>query len=170
MNTTFGLKYNCTFFPARSLCWSESCESSLCWTAMKRFSQILCVAFLVAQVRGQNCVEEALNCDDPVPTIFKLGDQSCACNSAGHAGALKFLNGKVQVCLGNEWKTFQFVEDIEYGTEKNPGSSCKDIKDKAVGKQLSNGVFWIKLQGIVKISDLLSFQPRLQVPTVSFKG
>lgn len=115
---------------------------------MKRFSQILCVAFLVAQVRGQNCVEETLNCDDPVPTIFKLGDQSCACNSAGHAGALKFLNGKVQVCLGNEWKTFQFVEDIEYGTEKNPGSSCKDIKDKAVGKQLSNGVFWIKLQGV----------------------
>ena len=118
---------------------------------MKRFSQILCLAFFVTQTRSQNCVEETLDCDDPVPTIYKLGDQSCACNNAGQAGALKFFNGKVQVCLGDEWKTFQFEEDSEYGTKTNPGSSCKDIKDKAAGKQLSNGVFWMKLHGIVKI-------------------
>ena len=74
--------------------------------------------------------------------------------------------------MGNEWKTFQFVEDIEYGTEKNPGSSCKDIKDKAVGKQLSNGVFWIKLQGLVKISDLfsLSLEYRPQLSLLKVKG
>ena len=114
---------------------------------MKGFAEFLSVALLVAHVRSQNCVDETLSCDDPVPTIYKLGDQSCACNSPTHAGALKYVNDKVQVCLGSEWKTIQFEENYEYGTEKNPGSSCKDIKDKSSGKQLNNGVFWIRLQG-----------------------
>ena len=92
-------------------------------------------------------MEETLSCDVPVPTIYKLGDQNCSCISPAHAGAFKYVNGKVQVCLGSEWKTIQFQENGEYGTEKNPGLSCKDIKDKASGKQLNNGVFWIRLQG-----------------------
>jgi len=90
-------------------------------------------------------VEETLNCEDPVPTIFKLGDASCQCNDAAHAGALKYANGKVYLCVGTEWKTFQLLG--EYGTDSaNPGISCKDILNKA-RKQLSNGVFWIRLQG-----------------------
>ncbi|KAL9952123.1 hypothetical protein ACROYT_G039332 [Oculina patagonica] len=90
------------------------------------------------------CVEETLDCNEPVPTIFKLGDQSCACNSAAHAGALKYTNGKIYVCLGSKWKTV--VLEDEYGTKDHPGLSCKDILNKA-GQQLSNGVFWIHLQG-----------------------
>ena len=115
---------------------------------MKGFAEFLSVALLVAHVtsQDQNCVDEALSCDDPVPTIYKLGDQSCACNSPAQAGAFKYLGGKVQVCLGSEWKTIEF-EEADYGTEKNPGLSCKDIKDKASGRQLNNGVFWIRLQG-----------------------
>ena len=101
-------------------------------------------AFLAAIVCGQACIEETLDCNDPVPTIYKLGDASCPCNSAAHAGALKFSNDKIYVCLGNEWKTVQFKEN--YGTENNPGSSCKDILDKA-GQQLNDGVFWIRLPG-----------------------
>ena len=111
--------------------------------AMNGFVRILSTAFLVAQLRGQLCVEETLNCDDPVPTIFKLGDASCLCNDAAHAGALKYANGKVQLCVGTEWKTFRFEGD--YGTEStNPGTSCKDILNRA-GKQLSNGVYWIRV-------------------------
>ena len=113
---------------------------------MNGFVRILSIAFLVADVRGQaDCVETTLDCNDPVPTIFKLGDGSCACSDAAHAGALKYSNGKVYLCVGTEWKTFQLQG--EYGTEStNPGVSCKDILNKA-GKQLSNGVFWIRLEG-----------------------
>lgn len=111
---------------------------------MNGFVRFLSVVFLAAQVSGQ-CVEETLDCNEPVPTIYKLGDQACACNSASHAGALKFVSGKVYVCLGSEWKSFRLEGGI-YGTETNPGYSCKDILNKA-GKQLSNGVFWIHLKG-----------------------
>ncbi|KAJ7321483.1 hypothetical protein OS493_034837 [Desmophyllum pertusum] len=65
--------------------------------------------------------------------------------TAHHTLGLKFENGKVYVCLGSEWKSFRLEGGI-YGTETNPGYSCKDILNKA-GKQLSNGVFWIHLKG-----------------------
>ena len=119
---------------------------------MNGFVRVLSIVFLAGGVRGQVCVEETLNCDDPVPTIFKLGDISCPCNDAAHAGALKYANGKVYLCDGTEWKTFQFesygmASEDDYGTTSaNPGTSCKDILNRAV-KQLSNGVFWIRLQG-----------------------
>ena len=108
------------------------------------FLRTLSLAFLAANVGGQACIEETLDCNDPVPTIYKLGDASCPCNSPAHAGALKFSNDKIHVCLGSEWKTLQFAV---YGTEDNPGSSCKDILDKA-GQQLNDGVYWIRLQGL----------------------
>ncbi|KAL9952121.1 hypothetical protein ACROYT_G039330 [Oculina patagonica] len=115
---------------------------------MNGFVQIVSVAFLVVRVMrvsSQNCVDVSYNCNDnPVPTIFKLGDQSCACNSATHAGALKYANGIMYICLGNKWKTVLLEDD--YGTQRNPGYSCKDILNKT-GQQLSNGVFWIHLQG-----------------------
>ncbi|KAL9952124.1 hypothetical protein ACROYT_G039333 [Oculina patagonica] len=91
------------------------------------------------------CVEETLDCNQKVPTIFKLGDQSCACNRPAHAGALKYTNGKIYVCLGSKWKTV--VLEDEYGTENIPGLSCKDILNKAGQHELSNGVYWIHLQG-----------------------
>ncbi|KAL9952126.1 hypothetical protein ACROYT_G039335 [Oculina patagonica] len=110
---------------------------------MNSFVRILSVVFFVALVSGQNCVQETLNCNEPVPTIFKLGDQSCDCNNAAHAGALKYANGRVYLCVGNGWKLLSFED---YGAENNPGLSCKDILTKA-GKQLSDGVYWIRLQG-----------------------
>ena len=113
---------------------------------MNVFLYVLSLTLLAASVRGQNCVDETLDCNQPVPTIYKLGDASCACDRAEHAGALKYANGKVYVCLGSEWKSLQFQESYVYGTENNPGYSCKDILDKA-GQQLSDGVFWIHLRG-----------------------
>jgi len=113
--------------------------------AMNGFVRILSIAFLVVRVKGQVGIEETLNCDDPVPTIFKLGDASCPCNKAAHAGALKYENGKVYLCIGTGWKTFRL--ESTYGMESsNPGTSCKDILNKT-GQQLSNGVFWIRLDG-----------------------
>ena len=88
-------------------------------------------------------MDETLNCNQPVPTIYKLGDQSCDCDSPDHAGALKYAHGTVYLCVGNEWKVIGFEA---YGAEYNPGLSCKDILTKA-GRQLSNGVYWIHLQG-----------------------
>ena len=107
-------------------------------------------AFLVARTHAQDCVEETLDCDQPVPTIFKVGDASCPCNKADHAGAIKYANGKVHVCLGTEWKTVQFENNgyVPYGTRNNPAYSCKDILDNAVpGQQHTDGVYWIRLRG-----------------------
>ncbi|XP_068748630.1 uncharacterized protein [Montipora capricornis] len=112
---------------------------------MKYFLGILCLALLAAKVRAQICVEETLDCNQPVPTIFKLGDASCHCNDAAHAGSIRYANGKVQVCLGTEWKTVQYTS--AYGTERNPGYSCKDILDNSAGQQLNDGVYWIRLRG-----------------------
>ena len=115
--------------------------------AMNGFERILIIVFLAGGVRGQDCANETLNCDDPVPTIFKLGDASCPCNNTAHAGALKYASGKVYLCVGTEWKSFGLEDEDDYGTESaNPGTSCKDILNRA-GKQLSNGVFWIRLAG-----------------------
>ncbi|XP_067032810.1 uncharacterized protein [Acropora muricata] len=98
-------------------------------------------AFLVARTHAQAC-------DQPVPTILKLRDVSCPCNKADHAGAIKYANGKVHVCLGTEWKTLPFESNSPYGTENNPAYSCKDILDNAEpGQQHTDGVYWIRLRG-----------------------
>jgi len=113
--------------------------------AMNGFVRILSVVFLVARVKGLICVNETLNCDDPVPTIFKLGDASCPCNDPAHAGALRYENGNVYLCVGTKWKPVGLEDN--YGLESaNPGTSCKDILNQAE-QQLSNGVFWIRLDG-----------------------
>ena len=105
-------------------------------------------ALLVALMRAQVCVEETLDCNDPVPTIFKIGDAACPCNKANHAGAIKYMNGKLHVCLGTEWKTVQFEGSSPYGTRNNPAYSCKDILDNAgPGQQHTDGVYWIRLRG-----------------------
>ena len=109
---------------------------------MNVFLHALRLTFLAACVSGQNCVEETLDCNQAVSTRYKLGDASCSCNQPEQAGALKYAN----VCLGSEWKPFQLQVSYVYGTENNPGYSCKDILDKA-GQQLSDGVFWIRLRG-----------------------
>jgi len=113
---------------------------------MTAFLHVLSLTLLAASVSGQQCVERLFECNEPAPTIYKLGDGSCACNQPNQAGALKYDNGKVYVCLGSEWQLLQFQEVYVYGTENNPGYSCKDILDKS-GQQLSNGVFWIRLRG-----------------------
>ncbi|XP_068684588.1 uncharacterized protein [Montipora foliosa] len=103
------------------------------------------VVLLAAVVSGQLCVPETLNCHEVIPTIFKLGDGSCACGSKAHDGALKYDKGELYLCLNGKWKAFELKETHKFGTELNPGASCKDILDRADGKQLSDGVYWIRL-------------------------
>ena len=112
--------------------------------------RILSLAWFAVSVLGQECVDVTLDCNQPVPTIYKLGDASCACNRPEHAGALKYDSGKVHVCVGSEWKAIQFEES--YGSETNPGYSCKDILNKA-GAQLNDGVYWIRLPGTNEIAE-----------------
>ena len=75
-----------------------------------------------------------------------MGHGSCACDSKAHDGALKYSNGKLFLCLNSEWKALRMTGVQEYGTEFNPGSSCKDILEKADGKDLSDGVYWIGIR------------------------
>lgn len=107
---------------------------------------ITVLVFSTKSVSSRKCVEEILYCGDPVSGIFKIGNFPC-CYKAEHAGALKFLSGKLYICLGNKWATFEFEKLFVYGTEFNPGYSCKDIQDRA-GKRLSDGIYWIRLRGI----------------------
>ena len=122
------------------------------------------VVLLAAVVSGQLCVPETLNCHEVIPTIFKLGDGSCACGSKAHDGALKYDKGELYLCLNGKWKAFELKETHKFGTELNPGASCKDILDRADGKHLSDGVYWIRLAGNLKNTILTSGDISLLVP------
>ena len=107
--------------------------------------RVFSLALLLASACSQIFARE-FDCNRPLPFIFTLGNASCPCDRAEHTGELKYENGKVSVCLGSEWKTFPFEESYAYGTENNPGYSCKDILENA-GQQPSDGVYWIRLRG-----------------------
>ena len=112
---------------------------------MKRLSLLSVFVFLTEFVSGQICVDEILDCTDPVSSIFKIGKDSCACDNDKHAGALKFVDGKLMVCLGNRWAKAELNRKVAaYGTEFNPGESCLDIKNKLTGSP-ADGTYWIKL-------------------------
>ena len=113
---------------------------------MKRLSLLSVFVFLTKFVSGLVCVDETLDCRDPVSSIFKIGKDSCACDSDKHAGAIKFVDGQLMVCLGNHWAKAQWKPKVDYayGTEFNPGESCKNIKEELHGSP-EDGVYWIKL-------------------------
>lgn len=112
--------------------------------AMKRLSLLSVFVFLTKFVSGLVCVDETLDCRDPVSSIFKIGKDSCACDSDKHAGALKFVDGQLMVCSSKGWRKAQWKTDDAYGTEFNPGKSCKDIKQKLMGSP-ADGIYWIKI-------------------------
>ena len=115
------------------------------------------LAVLVAVVCGQYCVEETLDCSKDVPLILKLGKDSCACDREEHVGALKYANNSLYVCLGDKWSAIRLKKLYPYGTENNPGLSCKDIRDKSAEKHLSDGVYWLRNEGkIVFCNQLLT--------------
>ncbi|XP_029197146.2 uncharacterized protein LOC114962351 isoform X2 [Acropora millepora] len=115
--------------------------------AMKRLSLLSVFVFLTKFVSGQICVDETLDCTDTVSSIFKIGKDSCACDSDQHAGALKFVDGQLRVCLGNRWAKAQWKPKVDdayiYGTEFYPGKSCKNIRENITGP-LADGIYWIK--------------------------
>ncbi|XP_067028933.1 uncharacterized protein [Acropora muricata] len=113
--------------------------------AMKRLSLLGVFVFLTKFVSGLVCVDETLDCKDPVSSIFKIGKDSCACDSHKHAGALKFVDGQLVVCLGNRWAKAQWKAKVDaYGTEFKPGLSCKNIKEELKGSP-EDGIYWIRL-------------------------
>ncbi|XP_074631291.1 uncharacterized protein LOC141889861 isoform X2 [Acropora palmata] len=77
----------------------------------------------------------------------QIGKDSCDCDSDQHAGALKFVDGQLRVCLGNRWAKAQWKPKVDdaygYGTEFYPGKSCKDIKKNLTGSP-ADGIYWIK--------------------------
>ena len=83
---------------------------------MNSFVRILGVA-LLAQLSSQSCVDETLNCNQPVPTIYKLGYQSCNCDSPDHAGALKYAHGRLYLCVDTDGK---FILGLKPTTVFNP--------------------------------------------------
>lgn len=70
----------------------------------------------------------------------KVSANGCECNEK-RAGVLKLADKKLFMCDGGEWKALQYEQP--YGSRKNPGYSCKDIKEDAA--QATDGVYWIRL-------------------------
>ena len=105
---------------------------------------------LTVKINSQGCVEENLDCNKVVPTVFKLSDASCPCNDASHSGALKFADNELLVCEGMEWKTVKLVKYVggvgPYGSESNPGQSCDDIYDELLkDSDPEDGIYWLYL-------------------------
>ena len=119
----------------------------------------LSLLFLTENVKSQGCVEEALDCNKNVPTVFKVSDASCPCNDVSHSGALKFSGDELYICSGTEWKIVQLSKETggTYGTKTNPGASCKDILAKAPNEEKpKNGIYWIRIPAIGEPNSLLS--------------
>ena len=96
---------------------------------------------------SQGCVEETLDCNKAVPTVFKLSDASCPCDDASHSGVLKFSDNEVHVCAGTEWNMVHLIKEVSgpYGSEGNPGQSCDDIYDELVkGSTPEDGIYWLR--------------------------
>ena len=91
---------------------------------------ILCVAG-ASNSHTCNC-----NCGDTYSYGQLLdGHHSDSCQPK-RAGQLKFTDGRLFVCTGNEWKALQYVNEssttpnVPYGSKAKPGFSCKDIKTR----------------------------------------
>ena len=96
---------------------------------------------------SQGCVEETLDCNKAVPTVFKLSDASCPCDDASHSGVLKFSDNEVHVCAGTEWNMVHLIKEVSgpYGSEGNPGQFCDDIYDELVkGSTPEDGIYWLR--------------------------
>ena len=111
---------------------------------------VLTLSFLcfIAYVNSQSCVEESLDCNKAVPTLFKLSDASCSCDDASHSGALKFADNEVHVCVGTEWKEVLLMKEASgpYGSEGNPGQSCDDIYEELVKDAMpKDGIYWLRI-------------------------
>ena len=78
---------------------------------------------------------------DGCPSL-QVSEHNCICEPTT-AGQLKFAEGNLLVCDGYDWNTLQY-EPPAYGSKKNPGSSCQDIKTNE--QEAANGVYWIALQ------------------------
>ena len=123
---------------------------------------------LTVDVNSHGCVEEALDCNKVVPTVFKLSDASCPCNDASHSGALKFADNELFVCDGTKWKFVQLTKvhgDVgPYGSEFNPGESCDDIYDELVKDSTpEDGIYWLRLSSLGNGLNLL-FRPGASSP------
>ena len=136
-------------FPPKTRTRKQS-ETSFC-TKMKVFLKILPVTLLAEVVCSHFCTKETLDCSNAVPAITKLGSHSCACDNEMHSGALKFDKGNLYVCLEKKWEPVKLIPSAlnpskDYGFhQKNPGRSCNDIKAKAGGNKLENGIYWIRI-------------------------
>ena len=66
-----------------------------------------------------------------------------------HAGSMRFNAQQklLEICDGTSWLEVQLVP--RYGSEKNPGTSCKDIlvKNKLKKNNTPDGVHWIRFTG-----------------------
>ncbi|XP_068726004.1 uncharacterized protein [Montipora capricornis] len=93
---------------------------------------LVCLSILSLSSAGKN------SCKRPkkIRSVF-LKPQSCDCDSKT-SGLLKYEDGQVLFCNGNDWKSLM----TSVGSMENPGSSCKDIKERSPTEP-TNGVYWI---------------------------
>lgn len=74
--------------------------------------------------------------------VFRIGQYDCECELF-RVGQMKFVEGKVYVCDGIEWKVLQY--EVLLGFRSDFGFLCKDIK--VYLKDVINDIYWIILMG-----------------------
>ena len=102
---------------------------------MVTFGTVLCISLAY----------HPADCDysDTYYNVFKVGKHNCECNPR-RAGQIKFENNKIQVCVGDQWKSLQY-ELPQLGNRSNPAVSCEEIK--ANRRCSKSGIYWITLKG-----------------------
>ena len=103
-------------------------------------SLIVALATMVCFAIG--CHQSSCGSFETHQYVFRIGQYDCDCEPF-RAGQMTFVEGKVYVCDGTEWKALQYEASL--GSRSDPGFSCKDIK--AHLKDATNGIYWIALTG-----------------------
>ncbi len=81
----------------------------------------------------------------------QIGDDLADCVPA-KSGAIRWHNGAIEVCDGNNWRT---IFSGLLGSESNPAISCKEILD--VGDSRGDGAYWLDPDGSGGISPFQAY-------------
>ncbi|EDO30029.1 predicted protein [Nematostella vectensis] len=95
---------------------------------MYSFLAVLC---LIAGGYARVLDEQYCHNQETYFTIYQVPNHGCKC-TAKVAGALRYKDGNLQVCNGNEYVNVggNAGQEAPVGTETNPGKSCRDILTK----------------------------------------
>ncbi|XP_048585752.1 uncharacterized protein LOC116609941 isoform X1 [Nematostella vectensis] len=128
--------------------WSCSTETGHQRKKKIKMYSFLAVLCLIAGGYARVLDEQYCHNQETYFTIYQVPNHGCKC-TAKVAGALRYKDGNLQVCNGNEYVNVggNAGREAPVGTETNPGKSCRDILTKR--KDAKSGMYFIKPRDVV---------------------